>query len=380
MVRWAPVLGSALLWLTLGTALCQASTGERSSFLAPARPAISPGRRQSTPGARRTARASVRDDGLVGGAAGRRTLRDWLQRHAGRMVAHIGATGARYPLSVDPFVQQSSGLVAGDENGDGRFGFSVALSSDGNTALIGGVSEDGGVGAAWVFTRSGSTWNEQAQLTGGGEIGIGEFGHSVALSSDGNTALIGGEDDNRGAGAALVFTRSGTRWTQQAKLTGGEEESAAGSFGWSVALSSDGDTAMIGALSDRSYAGAAWVFTRSGATWTQQAKLTGGAEESGKGSFGESVALSSDGSTALIGADGDSKGVGAAWVFTRSGSAWIEQARLTGGGEVGEGTFGASVTLSSEGNTALIGGGSEEGGAGAAWVFTRTGGTWAEQS
>jgi len=320
------------------------------------------------------------DGGLMASDARVHTPRNWLERHAGRMLAHIGARGARYQVSIDPFVQQSSGLVANGENGQGRFGFSVALSSDGTTALIGAVSEDGGVGAAWVFTRSGSTWTEQAELTGGEEIGIGEFGHSVALSSDGNTALIGGEDDNKGAGAAWVFTRTGARWTQQAKLTGGEEESAAGSFGWSVALSSDGDTAMIGALSDKSYVGAAWVFTRSGVRWTQQAKLTGGEEETGKGSFGESVALSSDGNTALIGADGDSKGVGAAWVFTRTGSAWAEQARLTGGGEVGEGTFGASVALSSDGNTALVGGGSEEGGAGAAWVFTRTGATWAEQA
>ncbi|MGO8906638.1 MAG: hypothetical protein ACLQMH_13595 [Solirubrobacteraceae bacterium] len=195
-----------------------------------------------------------------------RTLRGWLQGHAGRVALRIGARGLRYPLSVDPFVAESADPVADDEIGNGRLGFSVALSSDGSTALIGGVSEDGGVGAAWVFTRSGARWIEQAKLTGGGEIGVGVFGHSVALSSDGNTAVIGGEDDNEGAGAAWVFTRSGARWTQQAKLTGGEEESGKGSFGWSVALSSDGDTAMIGALSDSSYAGGAWVFTRSGST------------------------------------------------------------------------------------------------------------------
>ena len=135
-------------------------------------------------------------------------------------------------------------------------------------------------GAAWVFTRSGSTWTQQGEkLTGSGESGNGEFGDSVALSSEGNTALIGGRGDNGDLGAAWVFTRSGSSWTQQGeKLTGGGE-SGKGEFGVSVALSSDGNTALIGGSGDNSDHGAAWVFTRSGSTWTQQGeKLTGGGE------------------------------------------------------------------------------------------------------
>jgi hypothetical protein len=115
----------------------------------------------------------------------------------------------------------------------------VALSSEGNTALIGGDLDDSGVGAVWVFTRSGSTWTQQGgKLTGSGEIGKGLFGYSVALSSDGDTALIGGIGDNGGAGAAWVFTRSGSTWTQQGeKLTGSGRDQAKGDFGFSVALS-----------------------------------------------------------------------------------------------------------------------------------------------
>src|SRR5207244_2614622 len=109
------------------------------------------------------------------------------------------------------------------------------------------------VGAAWVFTRKGSTWTQQGEkLTGSGEVDRGEFGTSVALSAEGNTALIGGRCDGYGApkyecvGAAWVFTRSGSTWAQQGpKLTGGGEIGG-GEFGTSVALSADGNIALIG--------------------------------------------------------------------------------------------------------------------------------------
>ncbi len=289
--------------------------------------------------------------------------------------------------------QQGPKLVGGEEeSGAGRFGRSVALSADGNTALVGAPRDSGEVGAVWVFTRTGSTWTRQAKLVGGDEeSGAGRFGRGVALSADGNTALIGAPNGGSG-GAAWVFTRSGSTWMQQAKLTGAGE-SGNGWFGQSVALSADGDTALIGGYVDHSDTGAAWVFERSGAgvsaTWEQQgAKLTGG-EESGEGEFGWSVALSAEGDTALIGGRKDDGGIGAAWVFTRTGSgagaSWAQQsAKLTGGGEEsGEGEFGQSVALSAEGDTALIGGYHDDSDDGAAWVFARSGSgagaSWAQQ-
>jgi hypothetical protein len=138
-----------------------------------------------------------------------------------------------------------------------------------------------------------------------------------------------------------------------------------------VALSSDGSTALIGADSDNTNLGAVWVFTRSGSTWTQQGPKLTATGETGPGGFGRSVALSSDGNTALIGAYIDNAIVGAAWVFTRSGSAWTQQgSKLTGGGEIGRGEFGNSVALSSGGGTALVGGPQDrEPFAGAVWVF-----------
>ncbi|HME03041.1 MAG TPA: hypothetical protein VKG38_08420, partial [Solirubrobacteraceae bacterium] len=289
--------------------------------------------------------------------------------------------GAHYPITIDPFIQQGSKVTGNGEIGGSNFGRSVALSSNGNIALIGGGSDNGKQGAAWVFTRSGSTWTQQAELTGSGESGEAEFGESVALSSEGNTALIGGMYDNGHIGAAWVFTRSGSTWTQQgAKLTG-TGETGKGDFGASVALSSEGNTALIGGSADTSSAGAAWVFMRTGTTWSQQGSKLTGSGATGKANFGTSAALSSEGNTALIGGQGDNSKTGAVWVFTRTGTTWSQQgSKLTGSGEEGPtSAFGYSVALSSEGNTALIGGYADDYAIGAAWQFTRSGSTWSQQ-
>ena len=304
--------------------------------------------------------------------------------------ANNGGVGAAWVLtrSGTTWTYQAT-LTGGGENGAGSFGTSVALSASGEYALAGGKGDSKEVGAAWVFLRSGTTWAQQGEkLTGKEEAGEGEvkpgkggFGFSVALSSEGNTALIGGHRYLNGSGAAWVFTRSGTTWTQQAKLTANSgEESGAGEFGDAVALSSNGNTALIGGYRDAEGAGAAWVFTRSGTTWTQQGGKLTGSGETGAGEFGDSVALSSNGNTALIGGYRDAAGAGAAWVFTRASEKWTQQGeKLTGGGETGAGEFGTSVALSSEGNTALIGGPTDNAGVGAAWAFTRASEKWTQQ-
>jgi len=315
-------------------------------------------------------------------ATGRR-LPARMEIRGGTLQLRIDDRNARYPLRIDPFFQQGAKLTGAEESGKGQFGLNVALSSDGNTALIGGPFDNLQVGAAWVFTRSGTTWEQQGpKLTGGEESGKGRFGYAVALSSDGDTALIGGGGDNGEIGAAWVFTRTGVTWAQQGPKLTGAEESGKGHFGFRVALSADGNTALIGGPFDHAKVGAAWVFTRTGSKWEQQgAKLTGG-EETGEGEFGEGVALSGDGNTALIGGDADHAQAGAAWVFTRTGETWGQQGpKLTGSGEVGEnGHFGFSVALSEDGNTALIGGGGDNGEVGAAWVFTRTESIWGQQA
>src|SRR5437588_56072 len=192
-------------------------------------------------------RTSLSYRGLVASDARGHTLPARIELAHGKLLLRVSDAGARYPIKVDPFVQRGGKLTASDEAGAGEFGLSVALSSDGNTAVVGGPVDNNFVGAAWVFTRSGSTWTQQgAKLTASDEAGSAEFGFSVAVSSDGNTALIGGPDDNSVVGAVWVFTRSGSAWTQQgAKLTANDEADAA-AFGRTVALASDGHTALIG--------------------------------------------------------------------------------------------------------------------------------------
>ena len=315
----------------------------------------------------RSGRVALRYGALVARDARGRRLPAWISISGSRLVLAVDDRGARYPLVIDPFIQQGSKLTAGDESGEAGFGSAVAVSADGNTALIGGSADNNDNGAAWVFTRSGGTWTQQGpKLTPSDQSSPSQFGVSVALSADGNTALIGGDDDNS-VGAAWVFTRSGSTWTQQGpKLNNANVNS----FGSSVALSGDGSTALIGALDDNNNVGSASVFTRSGSTWTQQGPVLSGGGESGQGNFGSSVALSDDGNTALIGGFSDNNFVGAAWVFTRSASTWTQEGpKLTASDESGAGDFGGAVALSGDGRTALIGG-SNDGTQGAAWIFT----------
>jgi RHS repeat-associated protein len=337
---------------------------------------------------------SLRYGGLVASDARGRTLRSWFVLDAGRVLLRVDTRGARYPLRIDPLIQQGGEITGSGESGSAWFGYSVALSSNGKTALIGGPSDNSEVGAAWVFTRSGSTWTQQGEkLTGSGETGAGYFGGSVALSANGNTALIGGGRDNSDVGAAWVFTRSEGKWTQQGEKLTGPGETGKGNFGESVALSAEGNTALIGAPSDNGSEeslGAAWVFTQSEGKWSDQSgKLRVTSEESKDASFGWSVALSSNGNTALIGARWNGSPYyehhGAAWVFVRSGASWSQQgSKITpSDGEGTENEFGFSVALSESGNTALIGAPRDNnkylGYNGAAWVFTRSGATWTQE-
>jgi len=333
--------------------------------------------------------ASLRYGALLATGAHGRRLRSWLELDGRTILLRVDTSGARYPLRIDPLIQQAA-LHGGIESEGERFGYNVALSADGDTALVGTRAAAGGV---WVFTRSGSEWTQQGQplkieeeedgkeeCEETGECG---FERSVALSADGNTALIGGPYDHDGRGAAWVFTRSGSTWSQQGvELTGGEQEQGNARFGRSVALSGEGDTALVGASKNDEGRGAVWVFTRSGSTWAQPGyMLTGGEQEMPEGHFGHGVALSADGETALVGAPGDTEYRGAAWVFTRSGATWPQQGAILTGGEeeIGAGRFGSSVALSAFGNTALIGARTDHEGLGAAWVLTRSGSTWTPQ-
>ncbi|MDA0243450.1 MAG: hypothetical protein OT477_08545 [Chloroflexi bacterium] len=278
---------------------------------------------------------------------------------------------------------QQAKLTASDPGAFDWFGVSVAVSGD--TAVIGARwDDDGGTdsGSAYVFARSGVVWSQQAKLTASDSAANDFFGISVAVNGD--TAVIGahGNDDGGSeSGSAYVFTRSGVAWSQQAKLTAGD--AAVGDrFGWAVALS--GDTAVIGAYWDNdggADSGSAYVFARNGVAWSEQAKLTA-SDPAASDEFGRFVAVSGD--TAVIGVIGDDDGgidSGSAYVFARTGVAWSEQAKLTASDSAADDNFGISVAVS--GDTAVIGADSDDDGgtaSGSAYVFTRSGGAWNQQT
>jgi hypothetical protein len=295
------------------------------------------------------------------------------------------------------FSQQGPKLVGTGAVGNARQGVSASLSADGNTAIVGGDLDNSSAGAAWVWTRNGGVWTQQgAKLVGSGAAGSSSYqGTSVSLSADGNTAIVGGPVDGNGVGAAWVWTRSGGIWTQQGtKLVGSGAVGNASYQGWSVSLSADGNTAIVGGHGDNpdfgSFenlgVGAAWVWTRSGGVWTQQGTKLVGSGAVGNAQQGFSVSLSADGNTAIVGGPGSAFpsngiGVGAAWVWTRSGGVWTQQStKLVGSGAVGNAYQGDSVSLSADGNTAIVGGFIDNTFVGAAWVWTRSGGVWTQQS
>ncbi len=305
--------------------------------------------------------------------------------------ARVGSNnnqGAAYVFTRNgPIWVQQQKLVATDGAALDQFGISVAL--DGDTALVGAdqanVGGNSSQGAAYVFTRSGANWNQQQKLVATDGATLDSFGRSVAL--DGEMALVGAYranvSGNSDQGAAYVFTRSGTSWSQQWKLVAADG-AASDWFGRAVAL--DGQTALVGthlaSVGGNTWQGAAYVFTRSGTSWSQQQKLVA-ADGAGSDFFGFAVAL--DGNTALVGAYranvGGNSGQGAAYVFSRSGANWSQQQKLAATDGAADDEFGASVAL--DGQTALVGahlasvGGNAS--QGAAYVFRRSGTNWSQE-
>ncbi len=286
---------------------------------------------------------------------------------------------------------QQAKLTASDGKARDWFGVRVAISGD--TVVVTADADDDDVngddsGSAYVFTRSGTTWSLQAKLTAADGAPVDLFGYSVALSDD--TAVFGAkfdDDDINGvkSGSAYVFVRSGTTWSQQAKITAADGKPG-DEFGYSVALA--GDTVVVTANADDDdvngiNSGSAYVFTRSEAAWSQQAKLTA-ADGAAGDLFGVRAAVFGD--TALIGArftDDSGDDSGSAYVFTRAVAIWSQQAKLTAEDGAAGDDFGYSVSIS--GNSALIGAQSDDDNingvdSGSAYLFTRSGTTWSQQA
>jgi hypothetical protein len=277
--------------------------------------------------------------------------------------------------------RQQAKLTASDPAQVDEFGTCVALSGD--TIAVGAYKKDGPAGdfqgAAYVFVRTGTHWKQQTKVLAADAKERDCFGISVALSGD--TLLVGspqpgkvewGRRTGAGNGAAYVFRRKGGGWRQEAKLVASDGARADG-FGSSVALQRE--TAVVGAMAKRGpkarAQGAAYVFTRSGATWAQEAKLL--VADARNDYFGNAVSL--DGDTAIVGAyqkegPGGKLERGAAYAFVRTAKGWVQEARLPASDIVAHSRFGFRVAVL--GNTAVVG----ADGGNAAYVFKRSDGHW----
>ena len=275
-------------------------------------------------------------------------------------------------LRSQQFVEDNK-LLASDVEASDNFGYSVSISGD--TAIVGAYNEDTGAsnaGAAYIFTRSGSTWTEEQKIQASDKESDDNFGHSVSISGD--TAIVGAYNEDTGAsnaGAAYIFTRSGSTWTEEQKIQASDKETD-DLFGRSVSISMD--TVVVGAyLEDTGgeSAGAAYIFTRSGTTWTEEQKIQSSDIEA-YDSFGYSVSISGD--TAIIGAykeDTGASNAGSAYIFTRSGSTWTEEQKIQSSDIEESDSFGYSVAVSIE--SAIAGAYFEATGgsaAGAAYIFS----------
>ena len=382
------------------------------------------------------------------------------------------AAAPMIPLKQTAYIKASNAdaydhFACGGAN-QGHSGNSVALSGDGTTMIVGAPYESGGAtgingnqndnsayasGAVYVYVRQGDGWVQQAYVKPSNTGQSDHFGSSVAVSRDGHTMAItahweasaatgvnGNQNDEsiRQAGAVYVFTRTGSTWSQQAYIkasnTGRPGEGGmpgdGDQFGYAVALSGDGNTLAVGAIAEDSAAqqingdqkddsqataGAVYVYSRSGATWAQQAYVKGSHVETGD-MFGFAVALNYDGNTLVASAfdergsgrginvphDNRANGSGALYVFSRRGGAWSQDAYIKGSKTEATDQLGYSVAISDDGNTIASGAGDEDcltpginppgcdndspplGAAniwvGAAYVFVRTEGQWTEQA
>ena len=375
-------------------------------------------------------------------------------------------TGASWTQQAYIKASNTGKAGQGDVPGDGdQFGFSIALSGDGQTLAVGAITEDSAAqqingnqnddaaqtaGAVYVFSRTGSTWAQQAYLKGSYSEAGDLFGFSAALSFDGNTLAAAAFDedgagrtinaphDNRAinSGALYVFTRQNGGWGQQAYIKGSRGETSDG-FGFAAAISDDGNTIAVGSGDEACltpgidppgcaddapamrganvWVGAAYVFVRNGTVWTEQAFIKA-SNARPYNSFGVRLALSGDGSTLAVTAyleDNAGQGVrppmiqqflqpaylnpwrehrnqaeesGAVYVFTRSGSTWTAGAHVKGSNTEEGDEFGSAVALSGDGRMMVVGAHSEDSAArggngnqadnsaadsGAAYVFVR---------
>lgn len=266
-------------------------------------------------------------------------------------------TGAAYVYTQtngiwsDPIALSTTGIPT-----EGEFGESIAVSSNGQQVIVGAPNLNSYTGAVYVYTEANGSWaNTPTRTTLTVPTGVTtgySFGYGLAVSSNDQTLIVGARQTSVGSGQGglYAYTLSGTTWENPVALpvTG----VASSSFvGGSIAISADSSVVVAGGPNANSSAGSAYVWTKSGGTWSNPVALALPSTNGTKGYFGSSVGISGDGAVVIIGATSANNAKGAAYVYTKSGSGWSTNPAML---SVSSG-FGYSVALSPDGKSAFIG-------------------------
>jgi hypothetical protein len=278
-------------------------------------------------------------------------------------------------------------------SGDVGSGNSVCISKDGTYVVLGGIYDDTNVsygGGAHVFVYASGSWSEQARLdaSDAGSLFMPRFGSSVAIDGDNDTIAVGAANST----AVYVFTRSGTTWSEEQKITPTYAVGAPDMFGGSVSLSEDGNTLAVGAYQatypNVSQGGEVYIFTRSGTTWSQEATIKP-SDVAADDHFGwKSLSVSADGNTLLAASRRhDSNSLsdnGAAYIFTRSGTTWTQEAKLVPSDAHGNQWFGTGGSINANGDIVIVGAErsdiSGDNYAGAAYIFQKSNSSWSQSN
>ncbi len=278
-----------------------------------------------------------------------------------------------------------------------RFGSSVSISSDGMRVAVGSIADNNApspgdvlnTGSVYVFLRTGSSWTQEAKLTASDKEVADQFGSSVAITSDGSRVVVGARTEDpsgiNGAGSIYVYLRVNNNWTQEAKLTA-TSPAINENLGVSVAINADGTRLIAGASGTTSTQGSAYIFLRTDVTWTQEAKLAASEPTLGR-LFGAAVAIAGDGSRVVVSANRSNptsiSDAGAAYVFLRTGTSWAQEVKITANDKAVDDRLGMSIAMSSDGARIAIGATGVDtnfNAVGAVYIFLRSGVTWNQEA
>lgn len=321
-------------------------------------------------------------------------------RHKGTTYGYgAWSTGSSFQTKLAYYPANEEGkLIAGDRAANDYFGRTLSISGDGTRAAVSSYLTDVGgtvdAGAVYVFLRTGSSWTQEAKITAADKATSDQFSVN-RLDATGARLVVGAINKTVSgtvsAGQVYVYSRSGTTWTQEAVIYPAADVANLKYFGTSIELDNDATRVIIGSdystESSVTNSGAVYIYSRSGTNWTQEAKLVA-SDISANASFGRSVAITPDGTRCVVGSHrltvSSFSQAGAAYVFSRSGTAWTQEAKVTSNSPAANDFFGFSVSIDNTGTRIAVGAyqktTSQTSQGGMAYIFSRSGTAWTQEA